>query len=176
MSGNLIYRRATSDDALCLSVLATQVFLDTYATNGINLDLAKEVSAVLSRASFLARLESANVELFVAEQGGYLVGFLDLNLNSQCLDSTVTGMEILRVYVQQAFQRRNVGRTFMALAEERCRAAGHETLWLTAWVGNIAARAFYQTLGYQDVGVTQYLIEGQPYENKVLAKRVHQSS
>lgn len=47
------FRRATPDDALCLSVLATQVFLDTYATGGVSVEgqayenrvLAKPVAA-----------------------------------------------------------------------------------------------------------------------------------
>ena len=36
-------RPARPDDALCLSVLTMQVFLDTYATEGIRPSLAREV-------------------------------------------------------------------------------------------------------------------------------------
>ncbi len=35
-------RTGVPDDALCIGVLATQVFLDTYATSGIRPDLAYE--------------------------------------------------------------------------------------------------------------------------------------
>jgi hypothetical protein len=37
------FRAATASDALCIGVLATQVFLDTYATDGIRPSLAREV-------------------------------------------------------------------------------------------------------------------------------------
>jgi len=37
------YRTAVQQDALCLSVLATQVFLDTYAIQGIRPAIAREV-------------------------------------------------------------------------------------------------------------------------------------
>jgi diamine N-acetyltransferase len=37
------FREATPDDALCISVLGMQVYLDTYAPQGIRLSLAEEV-------------------------------------------------------------------------------------------------------------------------------------
>jgi ribosomal protein S18 acetylase RimI-like enzyme len=176
MSSDFVYRQASAEDALCLSVLASQVFLDTYATNGVNLDLAKEVTLVLSKESFLDRLEQKTIELFVTAHDGYLVGFLDLDFASPCPDATVDGVEILRLYVQQPFQRRKVGFTLMTLAEERIRSAGYKAIWLTAWVGNLRARDFYRTLGFEDVGATQYLIEGQHYENRILVKKLPPSA
>lgn len=170
MHPEFVYRQATADDALCLSVLASQVFLDTYATNGVNFDLAKEVTSVLSRKVFLQRIESSDVEIWIATQDGNLVGFLDLDFSSSCPDASVSGVEILRLYVQQPFQRRNVGRTLMAIAEERACKRGKESLWLTAWVGNLKARDFYKALGYADAGTTPYVIEGKEYENRILAK------
>ena len=170
------YRRATREDALCLSVLASQVFLDTYATNGVNRDLAVEVTSALSKQSFLERLERQAAELFVADHAGHMVGFIDLDFDSNCQDGTVTGVEVARLYVQRPFQRRNVGRALMALAEERARGAGHTALWLTAWAGNLAARDFYRILGFADIGATAYRIEGKEYENRILVKALGASA
>ena len=39
----IVIRRGRENDALCVSVLATQVFLETYAGGGIRPDLAREV-------------------------------------------------------------------------------------------------------------------------------------
>ncbi len=44
-------------------------------------------------------------------------------------------------------------------------------MWLTAWVGNLRAVAFYPLAGYRKVGTTQYVINGKPYENHVFAKQ-----
>ena len=164
------YRRATVEDALCLSVLASQVFLDTYATNGVDRDLAIEVTSVLSTKSFLKRIETETVEVFVADHGGYIVGFIDLDFESPCPEPAFKGVEVLRLYVQPPFQRRNLGRALMTLAEERVQSAGHKAIWLTAWAGNLAARNFYLRLGFKDVGSTQYIIEGKEYENRILVK------
>lgn len=56
MLANFTYRPAVPSDALTLSALATQVFFDTYATDGIDADLATEALNVYSRSIFEARL------------------------------------------------------------------------------------------------------------------------
>ena len=166
------YRRAAAEDALCLSVLATQVFLDTYATEGIHPDLAREVTSVLSVDAFQARLRRETVELVVAEQGGCSIGLMDLDFASTCPSPGIDGLEVYRLYVQQPFQRQRVGRALMGLAEQRARSGGRQHVWLAAWVGNQRARAFYEALGYDDIGSTSYIIEGRAYENRVLAKQL----
>ncbi len=113
----IVHRTATPDDALTLSVLATQVFLDTYATRGVNIDLAKEVSAVYSPGAFEKRLQEPGVEISLATSGDYLVAFLDLDSTTKCPVSSVHGIEVLRLYVQSPFQRSGVGRDLMLLAE-----------------------------------------------------------
>ena len=48
----IVFRRGREGDALCVSVLATQVFLDTYAEGGIRPDLAREVLTGYSQEAF----------------------------------------------------------------------------------------------------------------------------
>ena len=166
------YRTAAPDDALTLSVLATQVFLDTYATRGVDTDLAKEASVIYSEAEFLTRLQDPSVEITVAQDGNYLIGFLDLTSGTRCPVGKVEGLEVFRLYVQAPFQRHGVGRQLMALAELKAIERKSPHLWLTAWSGNTRALAFYPSLGYEDVGATPYVIEGKEYENCVFIKRV----
>lgn len=78
------YRPATVDDALCIGVLATQVFLDTYATEGIRADLAREVLAGYSPEAFAARLSSHSMHFVLAEVNACLVGFTEVALGSSC--------------------------------------------------------------------------------------------
>jgi diamine N-acetyltransferase len=172
----IVHRTATPDDALTLSVLATQVFLDTYATSGVNIDLAKEASAVYSPGAFEKRLQEPGVEISLATSGDYLVAFLDLDSTTKCPASSVHGIEVLRLYVQSPFQRSGVGRHLMLLAERKALERDAPHIWLTAWSGNTRALAFYPALGYRDVGSTQYIIEGKTYENRVFAKRAGESA
>lgn len=170
MPADFIYRRATSVDAPTLSTLAAQIFLDTYATHGINEALAREAASVYSAEVFERRLRDAAVEVMLVEAGGYTVGFVDIAFATNCPVPGVHGAEVFRLYVQRPFLRRGLGRKLMAKAEASARARGLDAIWLTAWAGNHGALAFYQSLGFRDMGATEYVIEGVGYENRVLCK------
>ena len=117
----ILLRPAQADDALCLSVLATQVFLDTYATEGIRPSLAREVLSSYSAASFSAALGESRTRL-------------------------------------------------LAAAESQAVLGGATVLWLTPWVHNHRALAFYQARGYQDFGLTSFVFEGESHDNRLVAK------
>jgi GNAT superfamily N-acetyltransferase len=170
MSEVFEFRHATPADAPTLSTLATQVFLDTYATHGINDALAREVATVYSAEMFERRLQDAAVELLLVEAGGYTVGFVDIAFATSCPVPGVRGAEVFRLYVQRPFLRRGLGRALIAKAEAQARARGLGAIWLTAWAGNHGALAFYQSLGFRDIGTTEYVIDGVGYENRVLCK------
>lgn len=170
MSEDFFTRQATLADAQALSTLATQVFLDTYATHGINDALAREVATVYSPEVFERRLRDADVELLLATSDGYTVGFVDIAFATRCPVPGVRGAEVFRLYVQRPFLRRGLGRGLMARAEASARARGLGALWLTAWAGNHGALAFYQSLGFRDIGTTEYVIDGVGHENRVLCK------
>ena len=72
--------------------------------------------------------------------------------------------------MQPPFQRRGVGRLLLSRAEALAAAEGSATLWLTAWLGNARALAFYRSQGYRELGSTIYAFEGERYENRLFAK------
>ncbi|RYF61914.1 MAG: GNAT family N-acetyltransferase [Comamonadaceae bacterium] len=173
MADSVIYRRACQPDLTSLRLLATQVYLDTYATQGISPTLAREVIGLFSEPAMALRLNSADVEITVAEVDGHLVGFLDLTSGGDCPAASVQGAEVRRLYVQRTFHRAGIGRQLLRLAEERAAQRGSQWLWLTAWSGNGQALAFYARVGYQDMGSAQHWIEGVAYENRVLARQLN---
>jgi diamine N-acetyltransferase len=172
---DLRLRPATQDDVLCLSVLAMQVFLDTYATEGIRTAIAREVLATYSQASFTAALADPRSRICVAERAdhvGYnLVGFAQITLGAtHDLAPPGRQAELLRLYVQEPFTGKRIGTALLQAAEEIARADGAEVLWLTPWVHNHRAIAFYLRRGYQDFGLTHFVFEGESHENRVHAK------
>jgi ribosomal protein S18 acetylase RimI-like enzyme len=166
-----LLRPARADDALCLSVLAMQVFLDTYATDGIRPALAREVLQGYSQASFAAALADPATRIVVAEIAEHLVGFAQLTLGARhALAPAGEPAELLRLYVQEPFTASGIGTRLLAHAEDMAAAAGATVLWLTPWVHNIRARAFYARRGYTDVGSTWFQFEGESHENRLVAR------
>ena len=169
----ITFRPAAPADALCLGVLSTQVFLDTYAPQGVRPAVAREALARHSVAVYEALLAEPGVTILVAERAGHLVGF------SQVADGAghesvpaPAASELRRLYVQEPFTGRGVGRDLLRHAEKAAAARGAHMLWLTAWEGNARALRFYPRCGYEDLGGTFYTIEGEDFPNRLFGKRV----
>ncbi|MDZ7651542.1 MAG: GNAT family N-acetyltransferase [Burkholderiaceae bacterium] len=166
-------RRAVLADVLCLRVLGQQVFLDTYATEGIRPTLAREVLETFSERATQAVLADAASCITVAERDGHLVGFAHLRLPAvNALAPAGVQAELCRLYVQAPFAGRGLGRALLVDAEQRAREAGATVLWLKVWVHNARARAFYARHSFGDCGSTWYEFEGERHENRVLARRL----
>jgi hypothetical protein len=99
------YRTAVAADALCLSVLATQVFLDTYATQGIRPAIAREVRQYLSEEAFTEILAQPRRVILLAEIEAHLIGFAQLTQDRthERLPPESPAAELNRLYVQRPF-------------------------------------------------------------------------
>ena len=164
-------RPAVAADALSIAVLGQQVFLDTYATDGIRPEIAREVRSLFDLDVVSALLAAPSTRCVVAERTGHLIGF------AQCAtDDTHTHVradrpiKLNRLYVQERFSGTGVGTVLLARVESLARLEGSDALWLTTWVGNARALAFYPRRGYVDVGKTLYVFEDEAHENRVFAK------
>lgn len=172
--GSIELRQAVPEDSLCLSVLAMQVFLDTYATEGIRPALAREALSSYSQATFNEATADSRARIVVAEHKGHMVGFAHVTL-SACHELAPSGFqaELLRLYVQEPFTGVKVGTKLLAEAENLAVSAGATVIWLTPWVHNHRALGFYLRRGYGDFGLTYFTFEGESHENRVLAKHLH---
>jgi diamine N-acetyltransferase len=158
-------------DAPCIGVLATQVFLDTYATEGIRPSLAREVLHHLSTDAVAQSLADPAKVFLVAERAGHLIGFAELTIGATHERAGPEAIaELCRLYVQRAFAGKGVGTLLLGRSEELARTRGAGALWLTAWVGNRHALAFYARRGYADAGATMYVFEDEQHENRVLVR------
>ena len=168
MAGAVRFREAGPADALCMGVLAMQVYLDTYATEGIRPDLARDVLAGYSPDAYAQRLAQTGRLGVLAEHAGHLIGFAELLLHSPCVvDAVHCTAELDRLYLQRPFQRQGIGAALLRQAEQMAAGLGQPGLWLTAWVGNASALAFYPRQGYRAVGTALHWIEGRAYDNVV---------
>lgn len=167
-------RPATAEDALLLATLGAQVFVETYAPDGLTHSLAREVREHFDVAALASLLATPDVEFMLAEREGHTLGFLQMHLGEACpvdLDGPARA-EVQRIYVLRSAKGQGVGKALMRHAQERAAQASQRFVWLSAWVGNAWALRFYALQGFADVGTLDYVFEGQRFENRVLAKPV----
>lgn len=169
-------RAATPDDALCIGVLATQVFLDTYATEGIRPAIAREALQTMAPGVFAPLLAEPSIRFLLAERNEHLVGFVQWTFpEPHEMVHARQPAELQRLYVQERFAAQGVGTRLLRAAEADAAALGADLMWLTAWSGNQRARGFYARRGYVDAGTTSHRFEGETFENRLFVRPLPQS-
>lgn len=164
-------RQATPADAEILAAMATQVWLHTYATEGISTVIARYVLAEFSAAKFAAIVSHEHSAVLVAEVNAHAVGYALLNVGAACV-SGGSFVEVASLYVQEHFTGKGIGsallRECQELAQQR---TGSAAVWLTVNAKNYPAIAFYKKHGLAQTGTTYFELGGEKHENHVLVSR-----
>lgn len=164
-------RNATDQDALCIAVLGMQVFLDTYATEGIRGSIAQEVLDSFSPDNMSKIIAKPDTFIIVAEVDDHLVGFAQVAMNTgHDLISHPNPSELQRLYVQEKFTGRGVGYRLLEEAEKYAYLGGASLLWATVWIGNCRALTFYPRQGYKHLGSPSYTFQNETHENQLFGK------
>lgn len=167
----IIIRTATAQDALCIGVLGMQVFLDTYATQGIRRSIADEVLQAFVPDTIAALLAEPGTSLMVAESNHHLVGFAQVKLNARHPMIEASNVaELQRLYVQERFTGLGIGYQLLQAAEHRAVLGGAALLWATVWVGNERALGFYPRSGYELLGSPIHTFQGETHGNRLFGK------
>ncbi len=168
MLSNVILRQASPADAARLSVLATQVWLHTYATAGISSVIAGYVLAEFSVHKFADLLVQKRSTVLVAEVQGHVVGYALVHTGQVC-PTGGPSVEVATLYVQAHFTGQGIG---TALLRE-CQQLAHQrsdssAVWLEVNADNVPAIGFYKKHGMAKTGTTYFELGGEKYENHVL--------
>jgi len=173
-TSDILIRDALPEDALCIGVLGMQVFLDTYATEGIRDSIAAEALQAFSPQAISALIAQPGTAIIVAEINGHLVGFAQVAMNAgHALISTPKAAELQRLYIQERFTGLGLGYRLLQAAEQRAGLGGASLLWATVWVGNERALGFYPRRGYELLGEPTYTFQNETHENRLFGKMLH---
>ncbi|WP_440056978.1 GNAT family N-acetyltransferase (plasmid) [Pseudoalteromonas sp. T1lg65] len=143
-------REASLKDCELIAALSIQVWLETYAKDGIKPEIAQYVLTEFTPEHFAHCIRNSNKRILVCTSGNYLCGYVMVNLASDC-ELGDFGFEVEKCYVHQAFKGRGIGQQLM----EAVKAQFGECFWLYTWIEN-QANGFYQHLGYQLVGIHRF--------------------
>ena len=165
---SLCIRIGRSEDANRLAVLAAQVWLHTYATNGITADIAEYVLRELTPEKYLSTLNDPSSQVFVAESGESLAGLAVVKFDARCPAGNYSSAELQTLYVQEHFAGCGAGKSLLRAAETEARRRSNGVLWLTVNAKNARAIAFYAHQGYTKVGTTYFVLGEGRHENHVL--------
>lgn len=156
-------RKATTNDVINLTALSIQVWLHTYATEGIRTEISNYVIKTFTETYFANLLNHPNYQILVFIKKNHLVGYITVNLESCWMDKC-NGYEIETLYVQEHFQGKGIGRQLLSAIQTQY----GRVFWLKAWVNNKNAIGFYTHFGFMDIGHTYFELDKELHENRVL--------
>jgi ribosomal protein S18 acetylase RimI-like enzyme len=163
-------RPATVEDSENLSALAIQVWLHTYATQGVSSLVSNFVLSEFSTKKFESALTDDATNIFVAERDQFIVAYAKLVIGTQCPAPTCAKVELATLYVQAPFQGKEVARALLSRSEQWAKQCHNTSLWLTTNSLNSRAIAFYAKHGYTKIGITYFELGDAKHENLVLCR------
>jgi ribosomal protein S18 acetylase RimI-like enzyme len=168
MHPRLLIRNGEPSDAGNLAALAIQVWLHTYATEGISTAISRYVLSEFTDERFTTILSQESSVILVAEIDGHLVGYALLDIGARC-PSGDSAVELATLYVQEHFTREGIGSALLAC----CRNVAHKRtgsgrIWLTVNARNEPAIAFYRKHGFIRTGTDWFELGGERHENHLM--------
>ncbi len=152
-----------------IAALGLQVWLHTYATNGVSDDIAQYVLRQFTQDSIGALLVDPDRCVLVAMAPGNLLGYATLAFAAEHSGITT---EIETLYVQEHFLRKGIGSALLyrAINEARSRTASAD-VWLSVNANNGRAIAFYDAAGFVADGEMYFDLNGTRHRNIILVAR-----
>lgn len=161
-------RRAALADAPRLAALAQWVWLDSYATDGVDTGFMPYLAESFGVAVFEQLIADPGRALWVLEEGAALQGLAQLRRDAPppLPGEAQPRVELERLYVAPPCTGRGLGVSLLAAARSTWPG---QALWLSVWVGNEGAQRFYRREAGELIGETDFMLDGQAHRNLVFA-------
>lgn len=162
--------RATLADLAAYGELCRRTFIETYRVNHDADALSRHVAATLGDERLRADLEGPGRTVLAVVAGSEWVAYAALVTG--LVPPEVRGerpMEIARFYVTSAWHGRGIAVPLMSAVLEEARRQGSDAAWLCVWEHNARALRFYRGQGFEVIGRTTYIFDGQPEDDHLLA-------
>ncbi|MGY0216616.1 N-acetyltransferase family protein [Endozoicomonadaceae bacterium StTr2] len=163
-------RTATLEDSANIAALSIQVWLDTYAFDGIRRNISDYVLTEFTAAKIAEKVADSRFVYLICERDEHMLGYAMLDLQAEAPVTGLAGPELEKLYVQERFTGQGLGALLLQAAMEYCRKLRSEQLWLRVYHLNQRAMAFYRKHQFIEAGETWFEFEDEQHKNYVLSK------
>ena len=172
MTKHIIYRKAELADALKLSVLYKQVYIQTYGTEGVSDEFANFITRQFAAERLEHIILNHPENIMVADYKNNLLGVVEIEFAKKCPVNSIVAPELNKLYILERFCGLGIGYKLLAEAERTVLSKGAKEMWLWVLESNDRAITFYEKQGYQHIGDASFQMEVNKYENKVMLKQL----
>lgn len=164
-------REAGSEDASALAALSIEVWLSTYAEEGVSKTYGDHLMATFTKDTFLRDLQDQHVRIVVCHRGDFLLGYVKVLLSTKPPLPGCGTAEISTIYVRNHHKGAGIGTALLKRAYAIGREHGHDVMFLTVNHQNLPAIEFYKSRGMVCLGEWIYRLKDIAVMNYVYASR-----
>ena len=162
----IIYRDLGPEDAAALAHLHRRSFVETFAHLYRPEDLETFLEQ-LDEEGFRAELLDGEHQVRFAEADGEPVAFVKLGPITLPVQPARPALEFRQLYVLRQWQGAGVAQALSEWAIGQARRRGAEELYLSVFVDNHRAKAFYRRYGFTYVGPYKFMVGDQADEDEI---------
>lgn len=166
-------RSCNPRDAEALALVGRATFLESYSEVLPGADILAHCATQHAPELYAAWLARDDHELWIAETaGGAPVGYVTLNPPDLPVETGPGDVEIKRIYLLSRYHGAGLGAALLATARTGAAARGFDRILLGVFSQNAPAIGFYRRQGFAQVGVRQFQVGANRYDDLVLARPV----
>jgi ribosomal protein S18 acetylase RimI-like enzyme len=166
-------RKATIQDVHNLTILKQQVWISTYATEGIIDDFSKYVHTNYSLEKTQLAINDTSKICLIAETDNALIACVEIKLNPKCpIQKYNNSPEINEFYILERFQGKGIGKQILDVCFKTIKSLSYNSVWLTVYHKNKKAIDFYKKHSFINIGETNFILNQEKHKNYILFKHI----
>ncbi len=166
-------RRCDTTDAPTLASLAARLFTETYGPTHPEPELSRYLARSFSVEGVREALSKADVSMFLVEDLlGVAIAYAYVRATPEP-PAGVVGLrpfEIVRFYVDSAYQGQGVGASLMAACLSDAKERSADVIWLQVWKEAPWAVGFYSRVGFSAVGSAPFYFGDQIGDDYIMSR------
>ncbi|MEQ1725182.1 MAG: GNAT family N-acetyltransferase [Sphingopyxis sp.] len=164
MSAGFTIEAPSMSDAAALSALAQASFCNAFADRHYPpRDLAQFLDEAMGAARYATEMANPDYALRIArDAAGAIIGFIKMGPNELPMPagepSASTTRELHQLYLAERAKGSGIADALMAWGLDEARARGAAVLYLSVFVENHRAKAFYARHGFAEIGQNPFRV------------------
>ncbi|HEY1039657.1 MAG TPA: GNAT family N-acetyltransferase [Bacteroidia bacterium] len=163
-------RAANTSDVEIIAELGRSTFLDAHSSSAPKEDMENYLTEKFSKDVVKNDLDNPTNIFHLLFFSDKPAGYSKIQLNTPCTflpeNDAVCKME--RLYISKDFYDKKLGYKLFVFNKELCLQNNQTGLWLTVWVENERAVAFYERLGFRIIGEILFKVGATQNPNYVM--------
>lgn len=170
---SITIRKCEQEDVQLLQEISVETFNDTFKEQNTAENMKAYLEEALTTEKLQSELARPQSEFYFIYKENEVAGYLKLNIGeAQSEKMGAAAIEIERIYIRKAFQRKGLGQYLFDKAIERAVEQKKTKIWLGVWEENERALQFYRKLGFEQCGAHSFWMGDDEQIDLLMVKNV----